>query len=129
MKDNKEIRVLRAVLERLREDKKVLLAYLYGSYAAGLQHKRSDIDIAVFLNTTDEKERAEIIDTILMATDRQIEILRLDDEDESPFIIQKALKGIPLIEPDMETLYKVVHRALHETERIRYKRSIVLNLN
>ena len=59
-----------------------------------------------------------------MAAEGPVEVLRLDDEDESPFVIQESLKGIPLVEPDMETLYRVAHRALHQSEGIRYKRAI-----
>lgn len=124
MKKSKELEALKAELNNLKEKGKVLLAYLYGSYAAGTGHKRSDIDLAIYLNPVDEKEAINIIDTILMAVERPVEILRLDDEEESPFIIQEALKGIPLIEPDIETLYMVADHALHETEDIRHRRAI-----
>lgn len=120
-----DIEILKDVLTRLKDEGKVLLAYLYGSYAKGLKHSRSDIDLAVYLNTFDEKEAIEIIDAVLMSAERHVEILRLDDEDESPFIIQEALKGIPLVEPDMEALYKVSHQALREAEGIRYRRTFV----
>jgi predicted nucleotidyltransferase len=111
-------------LEGLRKEGKVLLAYLYGSYARSTQHQRSDIDLAVYINTDNEREAIGIIDALLMAAEEPIGVLRLDDEEESPFIIQESLKGIPLVEPDMETLYAVSHRALHEAESIRYKRMI-----
>lgn len=124
MKKSKELDDLKAELNNLKEKGKVLLAYLYGSYAAGTEHKRSDIDLAIYLNPVDEKEAINIIDTILMAVERPVEILRLDDEDESSFIIQEALKGIPLIEPDIEALYRVADRVLHETEGIRQRRAI-----
>lgn len=124
MKESPEINALKAVLEGLRKQGKILLAYLYGSYAKGIQHQRSDIDLAVYINTDDEKEAIEIIDALLIAAEKPVEVLRLDDEEESPFIIQESLKGIPLVEPDMETLYRVAHRALHEAESIRYKRMI-----
>lgn len=125
MKEPEDIRRLRDVLGGLRQQGKVLLAYLYGSHASGVVHERSDIDLAVYINAIDEREAIEITDTILISTERSIEVLRLDDEEESPFIIQQALKGIPLVEPDIETLYMVAHRALHEAEGIRYRRSIV----
>jgi len=120
-----DIRRLKDALGGLRQQGKVLLAYLYGSQASRRAHGRSDIDLAVYINTIDEREAIEIIDTILMSTEGSIEVLRLDDEEESPFIIQQALKGIPLVEPDIEALYKVAHRALHEAEDIRYRRSVV----
>jgi predicted nucleotidyltransferase len=62
MKDINEIDILKQVLNNLRKEGKILLAYLYGSYVTGSQHKRSDIDLAVYLNTRDEKEIIEIID-------------------------------------------------------------------
>jgi len=124
-KDFADIERLKNVLIELKQKGKVLLAYLFGSYASTTQHKRSDIDIAVYLNTSNESETIETIDKILMAVDRRIEILRLDDEDESPFVVQEALKGIPLIEPNVETLYKVFDRVLHETENIRLKRGLI----
>lgn len=124
MKESPEINALKAVLEGLRKQGKILLAYLYGSYAKGIQHQRSDIDLAVYINTDDEKEAIEIIDALLLAAEKPVEVLRLDDEEESPFIIQESLKGIPLVEPDMDTFCMVAHRALHEAESIRYKRMI-----
>lgn len=97
---------------------------LYGSYARGASHKRSDIDIALFISSGNKEEEMEIIDEILMSAEKDISILRLDDEDESPFVTKEALKGIHLVEPDLDTLYKVSHRVLHECEEIRFRRSL-----
>src|SRR3989337_2307497 len=108
-KMTEDINNLKSLLERLRGENKILLAYLYGSYAKGLQHKRSDIDLAIYLNTFDKKERMDILDAIQMTSDKHIELLMLDDTEESPFIVQEALKGIPLVEPDLEALYSVSH--------------------
>jgi uncharacterized protein len=124
MKERPEINALKRVLEGLRKKGKILLAYLYGSYAKNMEHPRSDIDLAVFINTEDKKEAIGIIDALLMAAEKPVEVLRLDDDEESPFVVQESLKGIPLVAPDMETLYRVAHRALHEAESIRYKRMI-----
>jgi len=124
MKEPPEINALKSAVEGLRKQGKILLAYLYGSYAKSMEHQRSDIDLAVYINTDDEKEAIGIIEALLTAVEKPVEVLRLDDEEESPFIIQESLKGIPLVEPDMETLYRVAHRVLHETESIRYKRMI-----
>ncbi|MBI4378147.1 MAG: nucleotidyltransferase domain-containing protein [Nitrospinae bacterium] len=115
---------MKEVLTKLRNEGKVLIALLYGSYASGTQHKRSDVDLAVFISAKNRKEETEIIDEILMPIERDVSILRLDDEDESPFIIQEALKGAHLIEPDDDALYAVAHRALHEAESIRFRREL-----
>lgn len=119
---SQEIQKIKTILEDMRKKGIVLLAYLYGSYASGNQHGRSDIDIAIYLNTKTEDESIEAIDRMLMASDRDVEILQLNDRDESPFVIQEALKGIPLVEPDEETLYRLYDYVLHETEGIRFKR-------
>lgn len=63
-------------------------------------------------------------DEILMSVERDVSILRLDDEDESQFVVQEALKGKHIVEQDMDTFYDVAHRALHETEEIRFRRSL-----
>jgi len=121
MQIDKELKNLEKVLKKLRKEDKILLAYLFGYFASGKPYARSDTDFAVFINAS-EDEAIEIIDEILMSTEREIEILRLDDEEKSPFIIQKALKGIPLTEPHLDTLYNVAHRVLHEAESIRFRR-------
>jgi len=45
--DKEEIQSIKEVLEGLQGEGTVLLAYLYGSYAKGNPHLRSDIDIAI----------------------------------------------------------------------------------
>lgn len=118
----KELSSLKEVLIRLRDEGKVLIALLYGSCAKGIPHRRSDIDLAVFIKITNKEEEIGVIDEILMSVERDVSILRLDDEEESPFVVQEALKGIHLVEVDTETLYQVAHRALHQTEEIRFRR-------
>lgn len=124
MRIEEELNPLKGVLQELKKEGKILVAILYGSYARGTPHKRSDIDLAVFIRARDEKEEIEIIDSILMSTEKEVSLLRLDDEDESPFVVQEALKGIHLVEPDNDALYEVAHRALHETEEVRFRRTV-----
>jgi len=45
--------ILKKVMEK---DKEVLFAYLYGSYAQDTAHFESDIDVAVYLKSSDIKE-------------------------------------------------------------------------
>lgn len=120
-----EIQPLVAVLERLRAEGRLRVALLYGSFAKGTPHHRSDIDVAVFLNATGVGEDLAVIDRILMATDREVSILRLDDPDESPAIVQEALKGVHLVPPDWDAYYEAADRALHESESLRFRRETV----
>jgi predicted nucleotidyltransferase len=122
----KEIDTLKEALKGLRDKGKVLVAILYGSFSRGTPHVRSDIDLALYVNPKDEQEEMEIVDAVIMSVDREVSILRLDDEDESPFITQEALKGTHLVDPDKETLYAVSHRVLHECEDIRLRRGLTI---
>lgn len=121
---DREIDSIKGLLEELKRDGKILVAILYGSYAKGIPHRRSDIDIALYIKAEDGREEMAIIDKILLSVDRDVSILRLDDEDESPFVVQEALKGTPLIEPDIETVYGLWHRVLHQCEDIRFRRGL-----
>ncbi len=113
---------LKGVIERLRREGKVQIAVLYGSFARGTPHSRSDVDLAIWLEVPTQEEEIEAIDEILMCFDRDVSILRLDDEDESPFVIQEALRGRHLVEPDQDAMYAVSHRVLHQSESIRFRR-------
>ena len=121
---SREIKALKKILPDLRAENKILAAILYGSFSKGNTHARSDIDLAIYLNASNEDEGIAVIDKILMRADREVSILRRDDEDESPFIIQKAPKGIHLVEPDKNILYKTTVCALHDAECIRFRRGM-----
>lgn len=119
----KELKQLKETLIKLKNEGKILIAIVYGSFAHGQPHKRSDIDLALVINA-EEAEKISIIDKILLSTDRSINILFLDDYDESPFIVQEALKGVHLVEPDYDLLHEIARRALYEAEEIRFRRSL-----
>ena len=118
---NQDLIQLKQVLLKLCKKGKIKLAYLFGSAARGDLHPRSDLDLAVYIEA-DEKQTIEIENQILVSTARDIHLLRLDNEEESPIFVQEALKGIPLIEPDLDSYYKVAHWALHEAESLRFRR-------
>jgi uncharacterized protein len=119
-----EIEAVREVLQHLQERGKVRVAVLYGSFAGGEPHARSDIDLALYLGSMSEQEQIAVMDAVLMAVERQVSILRLDDDEESPFVIQQALRGVHLIEPDSEVLHAVQRRVLHQAEEIRFRREL-----
>lgn len=117
-----ELEGIRATLLRLRKEGKILLAYLFGSFSKGTEHVRSDIDLAVYVRAESKEDAVKVVDAILLSSERPVEILRLDDEDESPFVVQQALKGVPIVEPDRKMYYEVARRALHYAEEIRFRR-------
>jgi uncharacterized protein (UPF0332 family) len=113
---------IQAVLERLRTENKVLVAVLYGPYSEGIPRARPSIDIGICMKTDDEAERMDIVDGIRAAVKdgTHVSILYLNDTDESPFVVQEALAGIHLVEPDMDALYDTYGWALDETESMRF---------
>jgi predicted nucleotidyltransferase len=129
MEKTKTLVPLRAVLKDLKGEGKVSLALLYGSYKKGQPHSRSDIDLALYLQPKDEIEEMEIMDRLLMSTEKEVSILRLHDEEESPFVVQEALKGEHLVEPDWEIYYSLSHRILHECEGMRFRREMAEHHN
>ena len=124
MEKNETLISLKDILQTLKTEGKIAIALLYGSYLKGQPHSRSDIDLALYLQTKDGIEEMEIIDRILMSTEKEVSILRLHDEEESPFVVQEALKGEHLVEPDWEIYYSLSHRILHECEDLRYRREL-----
>jgi uncharacterized protein len=110
------------LLKRIQSRGILKIALLFGSYARGEAHARSDIDLALYLKPSGQEEEMALIDEILMSAEKQIGILRLDDDEGSPFIVQEALKGTHLVEPDSNILYDLYHRVLHEMETIRFRR-------
>jgi predicted nucleotidyltransferase len=117
-----ELQPLITVLSELKKEHKLDLAILFGSYAKGIHHHRSDIDLAISIPPVIQESEMDIIDRILMTSERHISMLRLDDVEESPLVIQEALKGIHLVAPDYYTYYFVADRVLHECESIRGRR-------
>lgn len=119
---NPELQPLIAVLSELKKENKIDIAILFGSYAKGIHHNRSDIDLAVSIPQEIQDKEMDIIDRILMASERHISMLRLNDLEESPLVVQEALKGVHLIDPDYNVFYTVADWALHESESIRGRR-------
>ena len=117
-----ELSSLVQTLQELKASNSVQLAMLYGSFAKGTEHCRSDIDLAIAVSPELWENEMDVIDRILMSSESHISILRLDDEDESPMIVQESLKGIHLVEPDLDAYYRIANRVLHESESIRSRR-------
>ncbi|MBU2497106.1 MAG: nucleotidyltransferase domain-containing protein [Nanoarchaeota archaeon] len=58
----KKYPTLRSIIEKIKEDKRISLAILFGSYAKGIPKKESDIDIYVETNKKQIKHDLEKID-------------------------------------------------------------------
>jgi predicted nucleotidyltransferase len=58
----------------MKDGGKIHIAVLFGSFANGFPHARSDIDIAVYFNAADPEEGTDLIDRILMSSERDVSI-------------------------------------------------------
>lgn len=56
---------LRRIIDKIRENKKIYLAVIFGSYAKGTATKESDIDIYIETGDKKLKDETELIDTKL----------------------------------------------------------------
>lgn len=115
---------IKAVLEKLRAESKVLIAVLYGPYSEGALHGRPSIDIGIYMKAENESERMDIVDSIRTAVkdDTHVSILHLHDTDESPFAVQAALAGIHLVGPDIDALDDAYDWSLHASESMRFEK-------
>ncbi|MEA3342861.1 MAG: nucleotidyltransferase domain-containing protein, partial [archaeon] len=56
---------LRKIIDKIKENKRISLAVIFGSYAKGTATKQSDIDLYIETEDRKIKELAELIDTKL----------------------------------------------------------------
>lgn len=79
------------LLEALRKQPNVRLAVLYGSVARGEEREDSDLDLLVRLRRDDYGVRAELMDTLSQAADRQVQIVSLEQAEEAPLLLSDVL--------------------------------------
>ena len=86
--------------EALSKDPNVLFAYLFGSYAAGLQRRDSDIDVAIYFKRP--PVALSFLDYLFRLGEisgRNVDLISLNGT--SPFLKRQVLKdGIPLVVKD-----------------------------
>lgn len=84
------------LLKYFQDNKKVKMAFLYGSYANSTPLFDSDIDIAIYMEEGYGKSDLDTIwDELIALTKKDVELLPLNDAKEA--IAWSAIKGIPLI--------------------------------
>lgn len=85
----------RTVLRRaLREEESVVLAYLFGSHAQGSAGGRSDVDIAVLTESTDNKLR-QLVDLkriLEEASGKAVDVTLVPVRDTDPRLLNQVLK-------------------------------------
>ncbi len=99
----------------------IVLAFLFGSAAAGRVTPASDLDIALLFRETPSRERVEDIRAGLeQATGREVDLVLLNDA--SPIIRMQVLKkGIPLVRRG-RAYEEFFTRTVNEYEDLKYQR-------
>ena len=86
-------KIFKDLKETLEKEKDIIFAYLFGSYGKGKPHRKSDIDVAVYLKESTDffNKKLELIDLISSITKKnKIDILILNQA--TPFIVHSVLK-------------------------------------
>lgn len=88
------------IKEVVEKDKKILFAFLYGSYALSTNHPKSDIDIAVYIKPSDMdtyiQKQKELTDALV--TKLQTDRVDLRILNTLPFLLKYRVikEGIPV---------------------------------
>ena len=93
------------LIEYFRKNDKVVMAFLYGSYARGSAMADSDVDIAVYMRDGYSREDVgQIWDEVAAFIKKDVELLVLNDAKES--IAWSAIRGISLAIKDWKAYLK-----------------------
>ena len=86
----------------------VLFAYLFGSYAEGIQREDSDVDIAVYLNDTSLDTRLSLHHSLEQALGKEIDLLVLNDV-RNIYLLEAILsKGLLLKDHESRAFFEVM---------------------
>lgn len=78
--------------EELRKEPSVRLAVLFGSSARGHEHRRSDIDLLVELDTPSRDRLAGLEERLSSAAGREVQLVSARDAQASPGLLADALR-------------------------------------
>ncbi|ACM60766.1 putative nucleotidyltransferase [Caldicellulosiruptor bescii] len=107
MEKDKIVKILREYFEK--EDA-VVFAYLFGSYAKGKLHEKSDVDVAVYLNERIAKDSKKVLEFQIKHMSNISDILRREVDlvvlnQASPLLRHEVIsEGILLLEKDHDKL-------------------------
>jgi predicted nucleotidyltransferase len=91
------------LLEALRKQPNVRLAVLFGSVARGEETPESDLDLLVHLGGDGLRERAVIVDALHEASGQRVQLVSVDDAEQSPVFLADVLAdGRVLVDRDGE---------------------------
>jgi len=119
MKPSAHLYYVENIIKVLSEESDILFAYLFGSYAKGIQDDKSDIDIAVFLKDESILERIPLYPSKLA-----IKIERALDEKKTVDV--RILNGSTLRFKSQVLRYGKLLHSKDEKKRIEFETSSLL---
>jgi len=113
--DLKEISTI--LVKFLKDEENVIFAYLYGSYARGMVHPFSDVDIAAYLKENNFEKYMQLL-AKMPEIGREIDLRVLNDA--SPLFKYRVIKeGKLLVSKNEELLKKFIYKTLIEALEIK----------
>lgn len=113
---------LKIISDYLKEQTGIVVAYLHGSYAGGVERAESDIDIAMLFSqkpdfTTISRLQIELSEIV----NKEVDISVLNDA--SPIFARQVLeKGIELFCGNERQKHEFVIKVLNEYDDLKYSR-------
>ena len=87
--------------EELRTEPSVRLAVLFGSTARGRQHRQSDVDLLIEVDTPSRDRLARLEERLSSAAEREVQVVSARDAQTSPGLLADALRdGRVLVDRD-----------------------------
>lgn len=104
---------IKALKRYFETEPAVILAYVFGSFAKGLQTEESDFDIAIYL--TEKGDKGGIWSKITKITEKEVDLVCLNEAPAS--LISNILKtGTPLVLKDKKLYWDLYLKASSEAE-------------
>jgi len=122
----KKDRLIQKIIIAL-EKEPVRLAYLYGSYAKGKTHKKSDIDIAVVLEPHAKRADYQIGGNIydsLQPGGPEIDVREINSEKDPTFLINVLSPAKPILVKDEKERIEFETKAFERFYDIKHLRDI-----
>jgi len=122
----------RYIVEKLRpvvgREERIPFAFLFGSYTEGRETPLSDIDLAIYFDEMTNDEKTDIEHHLWLLFDEPLNILRLEEDDNSPLIRLRALEGEPILIKNHDALNRftlsIIHRAVEAKAVLKRLRKI-----
>lgn len=121
--------IRKAITERLERRDEIMLAFVYGSAAAGRDTSDSDLDIAIlFKNGPSPDQEAAIRDELEEVSGKEIDLLSLNNA--SPIIRMQVVKGGQVLLARGSAREEFFTRTVNEYDDLKYiRREIEKNIH